>query len=75
MPLAREMHHRIHANIQQSQLLPAESIPGLAVDILSGEHGVSDALCRMGNRLHHIFLDEFQDTSVVQWKAAFRLRH
>lgn len=69
LPLAREMHHRIHANIQQSQLLPAESIPGLAVDILSGEHGVSDALCRMGNRLHHIFLDEFQDTSVVQWKA------
>lgn len=69
IPLAKELFVRVHENIFHSNLLPAELIPGLATNVLSGEYGVSDALCRMGNRLHHILLDEFQDTSVEQWQA------
>lgn len=35
------------------------------------EHGdaVSEAYCRMGCRLHHLLVDEFQDTSREQWQA------
>ncbi len=30
---------------------------------------VPEAFCRMGCRLHHLLIDEFQDTSRSQWKA------
>lgn len=32
-------------------------------------NGVSDALCRMGSRLSHYLVDEFQDTSREQWQV------
>lgn len=35
----------------------------------SSSAGVSEAFCRMGARLHHILVDEFQDTSKEQWAA------
>ncbi|MBU1231010.1 MAG: UvrD-helicase domain-containing protein [Proteobacteria bacterium] len=35
--------------------------------------GVPDAFCRLGERLHHLLVDEFQDTSRDQWSAALPL--
>ncbi len=55
---------------QQENKIPAASIPQLAKKILNLEYGgVSAALCRLGNGLNHILLDEFQDTSIEQWDA------
>ncbi|WP_022661070.1 UvrD-helicase domain-containing protein [Paucidesulfovibrio longus] len=31
--------------------------------------GAPDAFCRLGGRLHHLLVDEFQDTSRDQWAA------
>lgn len=50
-------------------LLPASRVPALASRVLNGEFGVAEAFCRMGSRLAHILIDEFQDTSVAQWRA------
>lgn len=49
--------------------MPASLVPSLADRALGGEYGVSESFCRMGSRLTHILVDEFQDTSVAQWLA------
>lgn len=70
--LAHEVHSRMQSEGNE-RLLPAPRLPGLAAALLSGEHGVSDALCRMGTRLSRLLLDEFQDTSRDQWAAIMPL--
>ncbi len=40
---------------------------------LARDEGVSEAFCRMGARLAHLLIDEFQDTSREQWTALFPL--
>lgn len=49
--------------------VPAQLLPQMARRVLDGEYGVSEAFCRMGTRLAHILVDEFQDTSKDQWAA------
>lgn len=45
------------------------TLPGRVRELLNGEYGVPDAFCRLGGRLHHLLIDEFQDTSRDQWAA------
>ena len=71
--LAHELYSRMQAEQRGSNLLPAIRLPLLAGQVLSGEFGVSDALCRLGARLTHLLLDEFQDTSHEQWAAILPL--
>ena len=71
--LAHEIHKRMRLDLQESRRLPALCLPMLAGKVLSGEYGVSDALCRMGTRLSRLLLDEFQDTSHEQWAAILPL--
>lgn len=37
--------------------------------LLGSETVISEAYCRLGCRLHHLLVDEFQDTSRDQWDA------
>ncbi len=67
--LAEELRLRAEPFWRRERILPAPAVPFLAGRLLSGEYGVSDALCRLGTRLTHILLDEFQDTSREQWAA------
>ena len=73
VPLAKEIFARIMANLHNTGILPSQCLPGLAKQVLDGEYGVSDALCRMGSRLRYLLLDEFQDTSLEQWQAILPL--
>ncbi|MDR1947402.1 MAG: UvrD-helicase domain-containing protein [Desulfovibrio sp.] len=70
--LAGELHARMKAD-KKAKLLPALLMPRLTAGLMSGETGVSDALCRLGTRISRILLDEFQDTSREQWKAILPL--
>lgn len=55
------------ADLPQADNIPSKLIPVLSRQALSIEDGVCDSLCRMGSRLSHFMLDEFQDTSREQW--------
>ncbi|MGE4192071.1 MAG: UvrD-helicase domain-containing protein [Pseudodesulfovibrio sp.] len=39
------------------------------MDLLTDGGAVSEAYCRLGCRLHHLLVDEFQDTNRDQWRA------
>ncbi len=54
---------------RRSGRAPSVRMERYAADLLSDEYGVSKALYRMGSRLAHMLIDEFQDTSRGQWKA------
>ena len=55
-------------NQEQEGALPGLLVPRLAREVLEGERGVPEALCRLGTRLTHFLVDEFQDTSREQWR-------
>ncbi|MTJ92646.1 MAG: AAA family ATPase [Desulfovibrio sp.] len=67
--LARMLVEAFSSNQQQEGSLPGLLIPHKARLVLENENGVPEALCRMGSRLTHFLVDEFQDTSREQWFA------
>lgn len=71
--LTQKVAQGLEAFQQAEGTIPGVRIPYLAQRVLCEGHGVSEALCRMGTRLTHIMLDEFQDTSRVQWQALLPL--
>ena len=71
--LAMPLLDALDAIQRDKGLVPAERLCSLALASLSGEHGVSDAFCRLGDRLTHLLFDEFQDTSTEQWLSILPL--
>ena len=67
--LARTLVCAFLQNQEQEGALPGLLVPGLAQTVLEGERGVPETLCRLGTRLTHFLVDEFQDTSREQWRA------
>lgn len=55
------------ADMARSGQLPQILASQKAKSVLSPLGAVSEAFCRMGNRLTHFLVDEFQDTSLDQW--------
>lgn len=49
-------------------VLPSARCETLAATMLA-DCGAPDAFCRLGARLRHMLVDEFQDTSRTQWRA------
>ncbi|MBI9080190.1 MAG: UvrD-helicase domain-containing protein [Pseudodesulfovibrio sp.] len=58
-------------NVLQKQRgsILGSALAGFVNELLTDGETVSEAYCRMGCRLHHLLVDEFQDTSREQWKA------
>ncbi len=69
LALARLLTGQIQLMQKQDGKVPHATINKLAHEVLEFEHGVSAALCRIGNSVYHVLLDEFQDTSREQWEA------
>lgn len=67
--LAQTLAEAFFQNKEQESCIPGVLIPQWASDSLAGQHGVSQALCRLGARLTHFLVDEFQDTSQEQWQS------
>jgi ATP-dependent exoDNAse (exonuclease V) beta subunit len=44
-------------------------VAGHVIELLAEGGAVSEAYCRLGCRLHHLLVDEFQDTNRDQWRA------
>lgn len=71
--LTQKVAQGLEAFQQAEGTIAGVRIPYLAQKALCEGQGVSGALCRMGTRLTHLMLDEFQDTSRVQWQALLPL--
>jgi len=54
---------------RQRGVILGSSLAGFVNHQLAHNDAVSEAYCRMGCRLHHMLIDEFQDTSREQWQA------
>lgn len=67
--VSKRLANEFDENRENETLLPSFLIAAYARDALGSQYGICDALCRMGNRLSHFLLDEFQDTSTEQWEA------
>lgn len=67
--LAQTLAEAFARNQRQEGSLPGLLIPRMARQVLEGGQGVPETLCRMGVRLRHFLVDEFQDTSREQWLA------
>jgi len=62
------------ATLQREQgFLFGGELAGKVCELLDEGNGVPDAFCRLGDRLHHLLVDEFQDTSRAQWSATLPL--
>jgi len=58
---------------REKGFLFGSQMAGIVGEVLDGDLGVPDAFCRLGDRLHHLLVDEFQDTSRAQWSATLPL--
>ncbi|BCS86934.1 UvrD-helicase domain-containing protein [Pseudodesulfovibrio sediminis] len=54
---------------RQRGMVLGSGLAGHVNTLLSQGDTVSEAYCRLGCRLHHLLIDEFQDTSREQWNA------
>lgn len=54
---------------KQRGVILGSALAGFVNQLLTDGDTVSEAYCRMGCRLHHLLVDEFQDTSREQWQA------
>ncbi len=66
--LEKERDIKSHLNIVDGNQITDE-----VLKILEGDRGVSDIFCKLGERLSHYLIDEFQDTSLKQFNAIYPL--
>ena len=65
--------NELEALQREEGFLFGSELAGKVCDLLDEGAGVPDAFCRLGDRLHHLLVDEFQDTSRDQWSATLPL--
>lgn len=75
MDIAHTVANSFRQNQHLSRQLPQALVPTLAKSVLNPVEMVTDALCRLGTRLMHYLVDEFQDTSDEQWLVLHGLVH
>ncbi len=69
LELAKHMLKYLYHNEQKTGKVLGSTLASRTQHLLDVQCGVPDAFCRLGNRLHHLLIDEFQDTSREQWAA------
>ncbi|XPV74931.1 MAG: UvrD-helicase domain-containing protein [Desulfovibrio sp.] len=67
--LASELACEILTSQQNSGQVLNRTVPSIVSHLLTNTYAVPDAYCRLGGRLHHMLIDEFQDTGRDQWNA------
>ena len=71
--LASIMVERLEQQFRAESFVPQDLIALLAAKLLADEPGPTESFCRLGARLRHILIDEFQDTNPEQWAAILPL--
>ena len=68
------LKEELEAYIREEQVVPISEFNKRINQIL-GDFSVPFIYERMGTRIKHVFIDEFQDTSVLQWHNLIPLLH
>lgn len=71
--LALDVDQQFSSFLHNTDQIYSDFIAYMAKDILATGQGVTDAICRLGSQIRHLLVDEFQDTSRVQWNALLPL--
>ena len=71
--LADALAHGLEGGVGSRERLAHVRVAGLVQGALARDQGVPEAFCRLGARLAHLLIDEFQDTSRSQWQALLPL--
>jgi ATP-dependent exoDNAse (exonuclease V) beta subunit len=69
LEIAREILAAMAEEARRQGVAPMASLNAAVRGLLAREEAVPEAYCRLGSRLHHLLVDEFQDTSRAQWAA------
>ena len=67
--LAQAVYARLEDYERKNGIIAASQIPRLAIRAADDSEGVNELFCRLGARITHMLIDEFQDTSRDQWMA------
>ncbi len=67
--LAQEVYARLEEYERKNGIIAASQVPRLAIRAADDSEGVNELFCRLGARITHMLIDEFQDTSRDQWLA------
>ena len=72
--LRSKLIEEIEAYIGEEQVVPISEF-NKRINTILGDFSVPFIYERLGNRFKHVFIDEFQDTSVLQWQNLIPLLH
>ena len=67
--IALRLSGELEKTQKQHGMILGSALAGFVNQRLALGEAVSEAYCRLGCRLHHLLVDEFQDTSREQWQA------
>lgn len=67
--LAQAVYARLEEYERKNGIIAASQVPRLAIRAADDSEGVNELFCRLGARVTHMLIDEFQDTSRDQWLA------
>lgn len=67
--LAQAVYARLEDYERKNGVIAASQVPRLAIRAADDRDGVNELFCRLGSRITHMLIDEFQDTSRDQWMA------
>ncbi|GAB6038728.1 UvrD-helicase domain-containing protein [Fundidesulfovibrio butyratiphilus] len=73
LELGDRLAQAFEAHIRETGTALLSSLPAKVAALLAQAGGVPEAYCRLGVRLHHLLIDEFQDTSLSQWAVLVQL--
>lgn len=71
--LAQAVYSRLEDEERRMGIIAASQMARLAIRAADDSEGVNELFCRLGARVRHMLIDEFQDTSRDQWLALLPL--
>lgn len=67
LSILKEFEQILDGIVKREEVIFIEDVPSVIVNNIEQFYLIPDVYVRLGGRLFHYFIDEFQDTSPIQW--------